>query len=123
MKPIILEVISLVPSLFAGCTHCEYVTDQVGLKDKRDNQDLNEYPEDLKEDYLFLSGWVKELSQRYREKILIKITDAQSLQGFFKSIRYRAFRYPAFIINGRKKYTGKDKARLQSLLQEELGNA
>jgi len=95
----------------------------VGLKDKRDNQDLNEYPEDLKEDYLFLSGWIKELSQKYREKILIKITDAQSLQGFFKSIRYRAFRYPAFIINGRKKYTGKDKARLQNLLQEELGNA
>jgi hypothetical protein len=95
----------------------------VGLKDKRDNQDLNEYPEDLKEDYLFLSGWIRELSQSYREKILIRITDAQSLQGVFKSIRYRAFRYPAFIINGRKKYTGKDKARLQSLLQEELGNA
>jgi hypothetical protein len=95
----------------------------VGLKDKRDNQDLNEYPEDLKEDYLFLSGWVKELSQRYREKILIKITDAQSLQGFYKSIRYRAFRYPAFIINNRKKYTGKDKVQLESLLQKELGNA
>jgi hypothetical protein len=95
----------------------------VGLKEKRDNQDLNEYPEDLKEDYLFLSGWIKELSQKYREKILIRITDAQSLQGFFKSIRYRTFRYPAFIINGRKKYTGMDKVQLDSLLREELGNA
>ena len=95
----------------------------MGLKDKRDHQDLNEYPEDLKEDYLFLSGWIKELSQRYREKILIRITDAQSLQGFYKSIRYRAFRYPAFIINNRKKYTGKDKGQLDNLLQEELANA
>jgi hypothetical protein len=93
------------------------------VKDKRDNQDLNEYPEDLKEDYLYLSGWIKELSQKYREKILIRITDAQSLQGFYKSIRYRAFRYPAFIINNRKKYTGKDKVYLDSLLREELGNA
>ena len=93
------------------------------LKDRRDNQDLNQYPEDVREDYLFLSGWVRELSQKYREKILIRITDAQSLQGFFKSIRYRAFRYPSFIINKRKKYTGKDKVQLESLLQEELGNA
>jgi hypothetical protein len=93
------------------------------LKCRRDNQDLNDYPEDVKEDYLFLSGWVTELAQKYREKILIRITDAQSLQGFYKSIRYRTFRYPAFIINGRKKYTGKDKNRLENLLQEELVNA
>ena len=77
----------------------------------------------MREDYLFLSDWVRELSQKYREKILIRITDAQSLQGFFKSIRYRAFRYPAFIINKRRKYTGTDKVQLESLLQEELGNA
>ncbi len=93
------------------------------LKDKRDNQDLNQYPEEVREDYLFLSEWVRELSQKYQEKILIRITDAQSLQGFIKSIRYRVFRYPAFILNGRKKYSGKDKDRLDSLLQEELGNA
>jgi len=99
------------------------MADQVGLKEKRDRSILNDYPEDLKEDYLFLSTWIKELSMRYREKILIRITDAQSLQGFYKSIRYRAFRYPAFIINGRKKYTGKDKDQLESLLQEEMGNA
>ena len=93
------------------------------VKDKRDNRDLNEYPEDVKEDYLYLSSWIKELSQKYREKILIRITDAQSLQGFYKSIRYRAFRYPAFIINNKKKYTGTDKVRLDLLLREELGNA
>jgi len=74
----------------------------------------------LKEDYLFLSQWIKELSRKYGVNIVIRITDAQSLQGFYKSIRYRAFRYPAFIINGKKKYSGKDKVRLDTLLQEEL---
>jgi hypothetical protein len=93
------------------------------LRDKRDNKDLNDYPKEVREDYLFLSGWITELAQKYREQILIRITDAQSLQGFYKSIRYRAFRYPAFIINGRKKYTGKDKLLLENLLQEELVNA
>jgi hypothetical protein len=90
------------------------------VKDKKDTQDLNEYPEDIKEDYLFLSSWIKELSARYREKILIKVTDAQSLQGVVKSIRYRVFRYPTFIINSREKYTGKDKARLDDLLHEQM---
>jgi len=92
------------------------------VKDKKDNQDLNEYPEDIKEDYLFLSSWIRELSARYREKILIRVIDAQSLQGFVKSIRYRAFRYPAFIIDCKKKYTGKDKVELDALLQEHLSS-
>jgi len=93
------------------------------LKGTRDNQDLNEYPEDVKKDYLFLSAWIRELSQKYGREILIRVTDAQSLQGFYRSIRHRAFRYPAFIINGKKRYMGKDKTQLDRLLQEELGNA
>jgi len=123
MKPLFLEVISLVPSLFNTCASCEFVADQVGLKDKRDNHDLNEYPEDLKEDYLYLSDWIKELSQKYRENILIKVIDAQSLQGVYESIRHRVFRYPAFIINQKRKYSGKDKLQLDALLQDQMGRA
>ena len=90
----------------------------MGLREKRDRQILNDYPEDLKEDYLYLSNWIRELSQKYREKILIKVTDVQSLQGVLKSIRHGIFRYPTFIIDKKKKYTGKDKDRLDALLQE-----
>jgi len=93
------------------------------LKDKRDNQDLNEYPEDLKEDYLFLSNWIKELAQKYRERILIKVIDVQSLQGVMKSLRYWVHRYPTFIINKKRKYAGKDKNQLDTLLQEHLGSS
>ncbi len=101
------------------------MSDQLGLriKDAKDNRDLNEYPEDVKEEYLYLSEWIRELSRKYREKILIRVTDAQSLQGFCKSIRHRVFRYPAFIINGKEKYTGRDKLRLEALLQEAMSNA
>ena len=88
------------------------------MREKRDRQILNDYPDDLKEDYLFLSNWIRELSQKYRENILIKVIDAQSLQGVVKSIRHRIFRYPTFVIDKKKKYTGKDKERLDALLQE-----
>ena len=88
------------------------------MREKRDRQILNDYPDDLKEDYLFLSNWIRELSRKYRENILIKVIDAQSLQGVVKSIRYRIFRYPTFVIDKKKKYTGKDKERLDALIQE-----
>ena len=92
----------------------------MGLKEKKDDRDLNDYPEDLKEEYLFLSNWIRELAQKYREKILIKIIDVQSLQGVYKSLRHRVYQYPTFIINKKGKYTGKDKAWLDALLQEYL---
>ena len=95
----------------------------MGLREKRDRQVLNDYPEDLKEDYLFLSNWIRELSQKYRENILIKVIDVQSLQGVLKSIRHGIFRYPTFIIDKKKKYTGKDKDRLDALLRESLSSA
>ena len=98
------------------------MADQVGLRAKRDREILNEYPEELKEDYLFLSNWIRELSQRYGPKILIRVIDAQSFQGVYKSIRYWVHRYPTFIINNRKKYTGKDKDQLDTLLQEHLSS-
>ena len=96
------------------------MSDQVGLKKKRDERDMNEYPEDLKEEYLFLSNWIRELAQKYREQILIKIIDVQSLLGVYKSLRYGVRRYPTFIVNQKAKYTGKDKAQLDTLLQEYL---
>ena len=113
----------LVLGLFDTCPACELVADQVGLKKKRDDLILNDYPEDLKEDYLFLSDWVRELSQKYREDIRIKLIDAQSLPGLLKSIRYGIFRYPTFIIDKKKKYSGRDKDRLDTLLREHIRNS
>ncbi len=98
------------------------MSDQVGLKKERDERDINEYPEDLKEEYLFLSNWIREIAQNYREKILIKIIDVQSLLGVYKSLRYGVRQYPTFIVNQKAKYTGKDKAQLDALLQEYLGS-
>jgi protein-disulfide isomerase len=93
---------------------------RAGLSQKRDNRDLNEYPEELKEEYLLLSEWVRELARQYKEKLTISLIDAKSLEGFLKSLRYGVRRYPAFIINKKKKYSGVDKAELQALLEQAL---
>jgi hypothetical protein len=119
MNPVILEVISVVPGLYKFCSPCELAFQRAGLTHQRDQDDLNEYPEDLKEEYLHLSHWIKEIHEKYQDEISIRVIAAQSFQGFYKSIRHRAFRYPTFIINGKKAYSGKDKSSLDALIRQQ----
>ena len=93
----------------------------MGLGRKRDEGDLNEYPEEMKEDYLFLCTWINELVQTYREKIRIELIDVRTLRGLYKSIRHWIQAYPAFIVNKKEKYIGRDKSQLDLILQSHLG--
>ena len=75
------------------------------------------YPADLLQEHIRLSDWVIELSERYGSNIQIRVIDPQSGLGFFKCLRHRVRKYPTFIVNGKAKYTGWDKAMLETLLQ------
>ena len=77
---------------------------------------MDEYPPDLKEEYLKLSDWIRELIRIYEDRLLIKLIDAQSILGFYKSLRHWVRKYPTFIVEGRETYTGWDKKRLETLL-------
>ena len=77
---------------------------------------MEEYPPDLKEEYLKLSDWIRELTQIYKDGLIIKLIDAQSILGFYKSLRHWVRKYPTFIVEGQEKYTGWDKKRLETLL-------
>jgi len=95
----------------------------VGLVEKRDEGDLDEYPEDVKDDYNFLSSWLSELTQKYREKIRIELINVSSFRGFYKSIRHWTQTYPTFIVNKKVKYSGSDKSQLDLILQGHLGRS
>ena len=77
---------------------------------------MDEYPLDSKEEYLELCDWIRELTRLYKDSLLIKLIDAQSILGFYKSLRHWVRKYPAFIVEGKETYTGWDRERLQSLL-------
>ena len=96
------------------------MADQFGLKQKRDEGDLNQYPEDVKENHLLLTRWLCELAQTYKDKIRIEIVNASSFRGVFKSIRHWTQTYPTFIVNKKEKYTGSDKSQLDLILQGNL---
>jgi hypothetical protein len=77
---------------------------------------MDEYPPDLKEEYLKLSDWIRELTRIYEQRLLIKLIDAQSILGIYKSLRHWVRKYPTFIVEGQETYTVWDKKRLESLL-------
>jgi hypothetical protein len=84
---------------------------------------MDEYPPDLKEEYLKLSDWIRELTQLYKHRLLIKLIDVQSPLGIYKSLRHRIRTYPTFIVEGKETYTGWDKNQLESLLDKHIKKA
>ena len=63
---------------------------------------MDEYPLDLKEEYLKLCDWIRELTRTYEERLLIRLIDAQSILGVYKSLRHWVRKYPAFIVEGQE---------------------
>jgi len=92
--------------------------DQAGMKQKFHQDEMNEYPADLKEEYVKLSDWIRELSHLYKHRLLIKLIDIQSPLGIYKALRHRIRTYPTFIIEGKETYAGWDKNRLEDLLDK-----
>ena len=76
-------------------------------------------PDDLAEEWHALSEWVLGLAQRYGSRVMVRLVDVASMEGFFKSLFRRFSRYPAFVVNGTK-YVGSDFSRVDRLIAESL---
>jgi histone acetyltransferase (RNA polymerase elongator complex component) len=118
MKPVLIEIVTRVLTHFDHCAHCEVLFTQAGIDKKFHQKETEEYPSDLKEEYLNLSNWIRELTHLYKHRVIIKLIDVQSLVGIYKSFRHRIRTYPTFIIEGKETYAGWDKNRLETLLDK-----
>jgi hypothetical protein len=118
-----VEMVAYAPTEFYHCQHCEIVWGQIGFGRKLHAEERKTaLPDDLQAEYAAISAWVREAFDRYGERLTVRVTDAASLQGFFKAIRYRAHRFPAFIIDGRDRIIGFDRRRLDAALRSRLGD-
>jgi hypothetical protein len=63
-------------------------------------------PEDLIREYQVVSDWVRDLFRIHSDNILLKIIDAASIEGFYKSLKYNARRYPAVIVDRECRFIG-----------------
>ena len=123
MKAISLEVVSNFLTTYSNCSRCEVIFRESGLGKEANKGDIQDYPAELKEEILKLSEGLGELKQLYKHRIDIRLTDAQSPRGIYKSLIHRLHQYPAFIIEKKDVYIGWDRERIEELIDTYLRSA
>lgn len=117
--PLEVEVIAHVLGSLDHCSHCQVFLDGVGVGQQVHKADLSSYPPDWMEEWQQLSDLIFSLTERYAGKLVIRITDAQSLGALWKAVRFGVRKYPTFFI-GPEKYQGMDEGRLASIIEKQL---
>ena len=116
-----IEVLAYAPVAFFHCQHCEVIGQVTGTTTNiRREQLASSLPPDLSEEYLEVSNWVREMMLTYNEHIRVRVVDAASIEGWFKSVRYGIRKYPAVIVDGREKITGRDFARASAVIRQRM---
>lgn len=123
MKPILLEIVTRMLTSWGQCGRCSSLLEQTGLDQKFRDEEMEGYPPDLKKEVTRLSDWIGQLNRLYKHRLHIKIIDAQSFSGFYRSLRYRIRNYPTFIVDGKETYTGWDRGELEKVLDKHLANS
>jgi hypothetical protein len=103
MNSVDVQIITYAPTVFYHCQHCELTFGELGVGHRvHRDQARSALPEDLRREFEALSDHLHELIQRWGDRVHVRVIDAASLEGFWKSLRYRAWRYPVAIVNGRR---------------------
>ena len=119
-KPLLVEIIAYAPTAYYHCTHCEVAWREMGKSNRVHEEQLeSSLPEDLRHEYQLVSDWVREMFRVHCDNIILKVIDAASIEGFYKALKYNARRYPAVIVNGKKRFMG---SQMLSSASEEIAH-
>ena len=116
-EPLLVEIIAYAPTAYYQCTHCEVAWREMGATNRvHEEQMESSLPKDLIKEYQAISDWVQEIFRVHCDRVMVKVIDAASLEGFYKSIKYNVRRYPAVIVDQKTRFTGSQ--TLQSAADE-----
>jgi hypothetical protein len=112
-KALLVEILAYAPTAFYHCTHCEVAWREVGAGARIHQEQVeSSLPDDLAKDYQAVSDWVRAQFRAHGERIVMRVIDAASIEGVYKSLKYRVRRYPAVIVAGGRHFLGSDKLPL-----------
>jgi hypothetical protein len=104
-KPLMVEIIAYAPTAFYHCTHCEVAWREMGISNHiHEEQIKSSLPDDLTQDYQAISDWVREIFRLHCDGVVVKVIDAASPEGLFKSLRYRLRHYPAVVVDHQQRF-------------------
>jgi hypothetical protein len=119
-KPLLVEIIAYAPTAYYHCTHCEVAWREMGANNRIHEEQLeSSLPEDLIKEYETVSNWVKEMFRVHCDAVVLKVIDAASIEGFYKSLKYNARHYPAVIVNQKARFLG---SQMLSSASEEIAH-
>lgn len=119
-RPVTVEVLAYAPVAFFHCQHCELVWQQAGTANFHRDQISSSLPEDLRQQYQGLSDWIRKVSDTYGTRVVFRVIDAASIEGWFKSLRYGIHKYPAVIVDRKEKFIGGDFDPASDLIRERV---
>ncbi len=106
-QPLQVEIIAYAPTAFYHCMHCEIAWREMGKSSAVQREQIaSSLPEDLQQEYLAISDWVREMFRRHCDRLVVKVIDAASVEGVIKSLRYGTRRYPAVIVDRHHRFSG-----------------
>ncbi len=94
-----IEVVARFIGSMIHCPHCQIFLDRAGVGPRVHQENLDSYPPEWREEWERLSRLLDRLAQRFSGRIIIRLTDAQSLRGLWLALR-GVRHYPAFLIGG-----------------------
>jgi hypothetical protein len=101
-KPLLVEILAYAPTAFYHCMHCEVAFREMGKSDAVQKEQLSSsLPSDLMDEYRVLSDWVRDMFRQHRDRIVISVIDAASVEGVIRSLRYGAHRFSGHCQRGR----------------------
>jgi len=104
-----VEVITYAPTIFTHCQHCEVAFGRAGLADRIHREQAREsLPDDLRQEFAAVADWVHALVMRHGDRVAVRVIDAASVQGVWKSLRHGTRRYPAVVIDREERFVGSD---------------
>ncbi len=107
-KPLEVEILAYAPTAFYHCTHCEVAWTETGRMQRVHEEQLeSSLPSDLMQDYRAISDWVREIFRVHCDRVVVKVIDAASIEGFYKSLKYGTRRFPVVIVNGEARFSGR----------------
>jgi hypothetical protein len=121
VRPVEVEIVTYAPTVFYHCQHCEIAFGRTSVGEAARREQAREaLPEDLREQFTDISNWVHDLADRFGDRIRVKVVDAASIEGVFKSLRYRVRKYPAVIVAGKDKRIGTDFRALTPVIEKHV---
>ena len=99
-RPVRVEFVGIMPTLFAHCEHCMEVMHGTGLMPY--SEQLEEYPEDVKKQYFELSEVAQKIRDEFGGAVFFDAIDSASPQGVWMTLRHRILRTPCVLIEGKK---------------------